>query len=122
MVITVNGIPVTIHRGRQTIAAIKQDVDSSDAAIIRAQKALDTAVSHGVLHRNNAARRKSRLMKALAVAGEAAPAAAKPAKGKTAAKPAAKKAGTKKTTAARAAKPATKPAAKTAARPATKKR
>jgi small subunit ribosomal protein S20 len=45
------------------IAAIKQDVDSSDAAIIRAQKALDTAVSHGVLHRNNAARRLSRLMK-----------------------------------------------------------
>lgn len=43
--------------------AIEQDVDSSDAAIIRAQKALDTAVSHGVLHRNNAARRLSRLMK-----------------------------------------------------------
>ena len=43
--------------------AVADDVDSSDAAIIRAQKALDTAVSHGVLHRNNAARRLSRLMK-----------------------------------------------------------
>ncbi|MDE3074979.1 MAG: 30S ribosomal protein S20 [Chloroflexota bacterium] len=42
---------------------IAQDVDSSDAAVIRAQKALDTAVSHHVLHRNNAARRLSRLMK-----------------------------------------------------------
>ena len=43
--------------------AIEDDVDSSDAAIIRAQKALDTAAGHGVIHRNNAARRLSRLMK-----------------------------------------------------------
>jgi small subunit ribosomal protein S20 len=43
--------------------AIQDDVDTSDAAIIRAQKALDTAVSHGVIHRNNASRRLSRLMK-----------------------------------------------------------
>jgi len=43
--------------------AISADVDSSDEAIIRAQKALDTAVSHGIIHRNNAARRLSRLMK-----------------------------------------------------------
>jgi small subunit ribosomal protein S20 len=43
--------------------AIADDVDASDSSIIRAQKALDTAVSHGVLHRNNAARRLSRLMK-----------------------------------------------------------
>ncbi|HEX6511952.1 MAG TPA: 30S ribosomal protein S20 [Chloroflexota bacterium] len=43
--------------------AIEDDVDTSDEAIIRAQKALDTAVSHGVIHRNNAARRLSRLMK-----------------------------------------------------------
>jgi small subunit ribosomal protein S20 len=45
------------------IDAIAHDVDSSDDAIIKAQKSLDTAVSHGVLHRNNAARRLSRLMK-----------------------------------------------------------
>jgi len=43
--------------------AIEEDVDSSDVAIIHAQKAMDTAVSHGVIHRNNAARRLSRLMK-----------------------------------------------------------
>jgi len=43
--------------------AIDSNADSSDAAIIKAQKALDTAASHGVIHRNNAARRLSRLMK-----------------------------------------------------------
>ncbi|HLQ31739.1 MAG TPA: 30S ribosomal protein S20 [Chloroflexota bacterium] len=45
------------------VHAIEDDVDASDAAIIKAQKALDTAVTHGVIHRNNAARRLSRLMK-----------------------------------------------------------
>ena len=43
--------------------AIRTDVDTSDEAIIRAQKALDTAVTHGIIHRNQAARRLSRLMK-----------------------------------------------------------
>ncbi|HVA25248.1 MAG TPA: 30S ribosomal protein S20 [Chloroflexota bacterium] len=43
--------------------AINANVDSSDEAVIRAQKALDTAASHGVIHPNNAARRLSRLMK-----------------------------------------------------------
>ena len=43
--------------------AIATDVDSSDESIIRAQKALDTAASHGVIHPNQAARRLSRLMK-----------------------------------------------------------
>lgn len=45
------------------LRAIEDDVDTSDEAIIRAQKALDTAASHGVIHPNNAARRLSRLMK-----------------------------------------------------------
>ena len=45
------------------IDAIKSDVETSDEAIIKAQKALDTAVSHGIIHRNQAARRLSRLMK-----------------------------------------------------------
>lgn len=43
--------------------AIRTDVDTSDESIIRAQKALDTAVTHGIIHRNQAARRLSRLMK-----------------------------------------------------------
>ncbi len=48
---------------KTAIDAIQHDVDTSDAAIILAQKSLDTAASHGVIHRNNAARRLSRLMK-----------------------------------------------------------
>ena len=39
------------------------DIFKALEAIIRAQKALDTAVSRGIIHRNNAARRLSRLMK-----------------------------------------------------------
>ena len=39
-----------------------------EAAVIQAISMLDKAVSKGVLHKNNAARRKSRLMKALAAA------------------------------------------------------
>jgi small subunit ribosomal protein S20 len=102
--------------------AITEHAEGTVELGLAAIASLDRAASKGILHPNNAARRKSRLMKALAVAGEGAPAAAKPAKGKTAAKPAAKKAGAKKTTTARAAKPATKPAANRAARPAAKKR
>lgn len=47
----------------RALEAVQTDVDSSDAAIIRAQKALDTAATHGVIHRNQAARKLSRLMK-----------------------------------------------------------
>lgn len=36
------------------------------AAMVQAVRSLDSAVSKGVLHKNNAARRKSRLMKRLA--------------------------------------------------------
>ena len=36
------------------------------ASVLEAVKALDTAASKGVIHKNNAARRKSRLMKRLA--------------------------------------------------------
>lgn len=37
--------------------------------VLTAVSALDRAVSKGVLHRNNAARRKARLMKRLSAAG-----------------------------------------------------
>jgi small subunit ribosomal protein S20 len=40
---------------------------------VTAVAALDRAASKGVLHRNNAARRKSRLMKRLNTAAKAAP-------------------------------------------------
>jgi hypothetical protein len=48
--------------------------------------ALDRAVSKGVLHRNNAARRKARLMKRLNAAAPEAPAPAAPAKSSSSAK------------------------------------
>jgi small subunit ribosomal protein S20 len=66
-----------------------------------AVSALDRAAAKGVLHRNNAARRKSRLMKRLAAAGAQAETAT-PAKGAMKApakKPPARKAPAKKTAA-----------------------
>ena len=45
---------------------IDEGVPESKEALINAISALDKAAEQGVLHKNNAARRKSRLMKALA--------------------------------------------------------
>lgn len=42
------------------------DVEESRTAVLEAISALDKAASKGVIHQNNAARRKSRLMKRLA--------------------------------------------------------
>lgn len=42
------------------------DLESSRAAALQAVRALDKAAEKGVLHKNNAARRKSRLMRRLA--------------------------------------------------------
>jgi small subunit ribosomal protein S20 len=39
------------------------DIDESADAVVRAISALDKAANKGVIHRNQAARRKSRLMK-----------------------------------------------------------
>jgi small subunit ribosomal protein S20 len=41
------------------------DVEASKAATLNAISALDKAAQKGVIHKNNAARRKSRLMKRL---------------------------------------------------------
>jgi small subunit ribosomal protein S20 len=77
--------------------------------------ALDRAAAKGVIHRNNAARRKSRLMKRLAAAGAEAAAPAKTAKA------APKKAAPQPKVVAR--KPAAKkPAAKAAAKAPAKKK
>lgn len=45
--------------------AIESDAQSADGAAASALRELDKAVSRGVIHRNNAARRKSRLLKLL---------------------------------------------------------
>jgi small subunit ribosomal protein S20 len=42
------------------------NVEESRSAVMEAVSALDKAVAKGVIHKNNAARRKSRLMKRLA--------------------------------------------------------
>jgi small subunit ribosomal protein S20 len=53
-----------IKKARNTIS--DGDQNEARAAVVNAIRALDKAVSKGVLHKNNAARRKSRLMKRLA--------------------------------------------------------
>ena len=58
-----------VSRGRRLIG--EGDVEQAEAAVAVALRALDKAASKGVLHKNNAARRKSRLMKALNALQEA---------------------------------------------------
>jgi small subunit ribosomal protein S20 len=53
-----------VRRARQAIES--QDLDAAREATIAAVSALDKAAEKGILHRNNASRRKSRLMKSLA--------------------------------------------------------
>jgi small subunit ribosomal protein S20 len=77
-----------VYRGTARIAvrsartAIDAGIPESKAALLGAISALDKAAEQGVIHRNNAARRKSRLMKAFAkmepVKGEAEPAMVEP--------------------------------------------
>jgi len=51
---------------RKAETAIKTgDSQASQAEVLQASKVLDKAVTKGVIHKNNAARRKSRLVKKL---------------------------------------------------------
>ncbi|MCE1253435.1 MAG: 30S ribosomal protein S20 [Anaerolineae bacterium] len=52
--------------GKANVAMAAGDADLSAAAVVAAVSALDKAAEKGVIHKNNAARRKSRLMKRLA--------------------------------------------------------
>ena len=54
-----SNLKTTIKKAR--IAAIQEDAAAASSAYIEAQKAIDHAVSRGILHKNTAARRKSRL-------------------------------------------------------------
>ncbi|GCE47263.1 small subunit ribosomal protein S20 [Thermosporothrix hazakensis] len=54
-----------ITKARQAIATPDLDAAAAEAAVREAISALDKAAKKGVLHKNNAARRKSRLMKQL---------------------------------------------------------
>ncbi|MGQ9668389.1 MAG: 30S ribosomal protein S20, partial [Anaerolineae bacterium] len=59
-----------VKRARAAIAA--GDLEAAQEAIKQAVSALDRAAEKGVIHKNNASRRKSRLMKALQAAQQSA--------------------------------------------------
>ena len=63
-------------------AIVGADADTRKTAVAAAISRLDKAAEKGVIHKNNAARRKSRLMKTLAATPVSAPAPA-PAKAPT---------------------------------------
>ena len=52
------------------IALVENDGELAKTAVMKAVSALDKAAEKGVIHKNNAARRKSRLMKKLAATPE----------------------------------------------------
>jgi small subunit ribosomal protein S20 len=54
------------HVKKAHLAIESGDVDAARAATLQAVSALDKAAEKGVLHKNNASRRKGRLMKKLA--------------------------------------------------------
>jgi small subunit ribosomal protein S20 len=110
--------------------ALAEGVEDAAELAVRAVAGLDRAAAKGVLHRNNAARRKSRLMKRLNAVAAGAPAAQKaPGKKSGASKSVASKSAATKSPAkaapskapARAKAPA-KPAAKTSRAAASKKK
>lgn len=51
------------------VAVANQDADAAQAALRTAVKKLDTAASKGLIHKNAAARKKSRLAKAVNTIG-----------------------------------------------------
>ncbi len=110
-----SAVKTRVVRVRRAIAEHAEGIAELGVAAITS---LDRAANKGILHANNAGRRKSRLMKALNAAGKApAATAAKPAKTKAAAaKPVAKAA----RLAAPKAKAPTRPATKASSKPAAK--
>ncbi len=58
-------VKTQITKARQAIAAPTLNAEDAEAAVRAAVSELDRAAKKGVLHKNNAARRKSRLMKQL---------------------------------------------------------
>jgi len=58
-----SSVKTTITKARKLI--LQKDLDAAQEAVKQAAVALDKAVQKGMLHPNNAARRKSRLMKQL---------------------------------------------------------
>ncbi len=61
-------VRASIKEARQALAS--ESIEEARASTMKAVSALDKAAVAGVLHRNNASRRKSRLMKQLAALEE----------------------------------------------------
>jgi len=74
-----------VVKARRSMAETGADGSDRLAIALDAVRALDRAASKGVLHRNNAARRKGRLTRQMAKIAVSAPAASATAKGKKAA-------------------------------------
>jgi small subunit ribosomal protein S20 len=110
-----SAVKTRVTRARKAIAEGAEDLS---VVVVTALSSLDRAASKGILHRNNAARRKSRLVKRLKTAANTPAVAARTEK-KAPAKAAAK--GSAKSS-AKAPSKAAKPAAKAASKkPAAKK-
>jgi small subunit ribosomal protein S20 len=58
-------VKTMVRKAEQLIFSTKSSAEDSAAAVREAASALDKAAVKGILHKNNAARRKSRLMKKL---------------------------------------------------------
>jgi small subunit ribosomal protein S20 len=54
----------------QARAAFEENAPETKEAVLKAISALDKAAEKGIIHKNNAARRKGRLMKRLATLGD----------------------------------------------------
>jgi small subunit ribosomal protein S20 len=63
--ITKSVVKTNITKARQAIAAPNLTEEQTNDAVRAAIRELDKAAKKGVIHKNNAARRKSRLMKSL---------------------------------------------------------
>ena len=66
---TVSAVKTYIRNAERQIAS--GDAEAAQPLVIQAQVALDKAAEKGILHPNNAARRKSRLLKKLNLASSA---------------------------------------------------
>ena len=60
-----SAVKTYISRARQSIAGASAADETVQGAVLRAIRELDRAARKGIIHRNNAARRKSRLVKRL---------------------------------------------------------
>ena len=82
-------VKTLIVKARKALVDTSAETTERVATTVEALQALDRAAAKKVLHRNNAARRKSRLARQLAKLAVATPAPAKGKKAAAAAKPAA---------------------------------